>query len=359
MLDEMLAQRNLPPFKSREEMKEILLREEYGYMPDVPFTAETGEVKEIEGRFDCGNVVLSKVDMTITTEFGSHTFTIRRLLHRDGKKHPFIVFMNFAPLVPSMYYPAEIISEHNVDVLSFCYTDVATDDDDFTNGLAKILMPEGRNSDTACGKIMLWAFTAMRVLDYAETIDTLDMNNCGVLGHSRLGKTALVAGMLDTRFKFVISNNAGCAGDSLAKGGLGQTGTKGKWGKNGETIDAICERFPFWFCNNYKKYRKDNYSDDFDQHYLLATIAPRYVYVASSDMDDWADPVSQQLCCLAAGKLWEEEYGLTGFVHNDRIAEVGESFPEGHVGYYLRKGCHFLSYHNWLEYIRFINMHLE
>lgn len=359
MLEEMLAERKLPQLKSREEMTEILLREEYGYMPETPYSVTVGEPKRIEGRFNNGNCCLSTAEMTVTTEYGSHTFPVNRLLHTDGKKRPFIVFMDFFPNVPSIYYPIELITEQDVDILSFNYQAVASDDDDFTNGLAKILMPEGRNLDTSCGKIMLWAFAAMRVLDYAGTLDELDMNNCGVLGHSRLGKTALVTGMLDTRFKFVFSNNAGCAGDSLAKGGLGQLQKEGKWGKKGEAISDICRNFPYWFCKNYQNHTEKNYSDEFDQHYLLAAIAPRYVYVSASDKDDWADPVSEQLCCFAAGKMWEEKYNMTGLIHKDKIVDVGECLPEGHVGFFRREGCHFLSYHNWLKYINFIKQHLN
>ena len=359
MLEKMLAERNLPPFKSREEMIEILLREEYGYMPETPYTVETSEPKKIESRLDFDNCEFSKIEMTIKSEYGSHTFPVRRLLHKDGKKRPFIVFMDFSPNEPSFYYPVELVAEQGVDVLSFCYKEVTSDDDNFEDGIAKVLMPEGRNSDTACGKIILWAFTAMRMLDYAETIDCLDMNNCGVLGHSRLGKTALVAGMLDTRFKYVFSNSSGASGASLAKGSTGQLGTNGAYGRTGESYEAIYRSFPFWFCGNFKKYTEKNYSDEFDQHWLLATIAPRYVHVASSDMDDWADPVSEQLCCVAAGKLWEEKYNLKGYCGSDEIAGIDEGCNEGHVGYFRRKGAHFLSYHNWLNDIDFIKRHMN
>lgn len=356
MLEELLAERALPDFLSADEMKDILQKEEYGYMPEIPYTWKVDNIKDVEERLDNGHAAFSRAEMTVTTEYGSHTFPIGRLLHDDGKKHPVFIFMNFSPNVPHFYYPAEIIAERGFDVLSFYYADAAGDDNNFDEKLAKVLMNGDRSAASAPGKIMLWAFTCMRLADYAETLESCDTGNMAVLGHSRLGKTALVTGMMDSRFKYVISNDSGCAGASLFRGSLGQTGGTGKNGGTGESLEVIHRVFPYWFCPGFEKYAAANYPEGFDQHFLLAASFPRYVHVASSDLDDWADPASEQLCCLAAGKYWEKN-GLTGFIHNDRILDAGEHLYEGHVGYHRRSGKHFLSYHDWNEYMDFIELH--
>jgi hypothetical protein len=117
--------------------------------------------------------------------------------------------------------PVEEIAEQEFDVITYCYTDITSDDGDFTTGIAPLIFPNGRQNDTDCGKIGLWAFTNMRVLDYVLTLENTDEKNVAILGHSRLGKTSLVTGMLDERFTHVFSNNAGCAGDAIARGGTG------------------------------------------------------------------------------------------------------------------------------------------
>ena len=167
-----------------------------------------------------------------------------------------------------------------------------------------------------------------------------------------------VIGMLDTRIRYVFSNNAGCSGDALYRGNTGVTGEKGPYGRSGETIRDIVRRFPYWFCPNYRQYAETNIPDTFDQHYLLTAIAPRFVSVAASAEDDWADPVSEQLCCLAAGEQGER-LGLPGLVHNDRLLTPGETLPEGRVAFQLRAGAHFLSYHNWLWNMEFIERHKD
>lgn len=63
----------------------------------------------------------------------------------------------------------------------------------------------------------------------------------------------------------------------------------------------------------------------FDQHYLIASIAPRYVCVGSASEDAWADPKSELLGCLAASSAYEK-YDKKGFVCDKNLAEVGDCF---------------------------------
>lgn len=358
MLEELLLSRNLPPLRTREEMMEILQREEYGYLPAKgDFSA--GEPQIIEARFAGSTCPMDKLPFTVCNEKGSHTFPLYRLMHNDGKKHPVIIYMNFHPLDASFYFPAELIAESQFDVLGFNYKDATSDNFDFTTGVAPLLggFPSG---PSAPGKIAMWAWTAMRVMDYAETLPTLDTTNAAIAGHSRLGKTALYAGMMDERFKFVLSSDAGCSGDNLAIGGTGRLNTEDRYMPGvGESIRAILNNFSYWFCNNYKKYYDGNLPVGFDQHYLLASIAPRYVCVAAENGDPWYDRQSQQLCCLAAGKMWEN-MGLSGYVHDDRFHETGgDKLLDGHVGFTMRAGSHFMSYRTWMGFMEFIEKHMN
>jgi len=354
---EILKEINLPALRDRESMKKILLEKEYGVMPDIAYEVSVGEAKNIEGRYCCGTAMLSQVEFTVTTEYGSHAFPVFRLLHNDGKKHPFFVFMNFRRNAPDFYYPVEEIVERGYDVLSFNYGDVTKDNPDFTNGIAGIFLPNGQNAQNTCGKITLWAWAASRVLDYAQTLPSLDMEQAAVVGHSRLGKTALVAGMLDERFQYVFSNDSGCSGAALARGRMTTEQEIEKFTERGEKIsDILC--VSYWFCKNYSDYGETNIPDDFDQHFLLASIAPRHVYVASAALDGWASPDSEFMACVAASEAYEA-MGLTGFVHDDTIPNVDITLHEGSVGYHRRQGKHFLSRVDWNRYMDYIDLHMQ
>ena len=351
---------SLPELQDRETMKNILLRNEYGYVPEIPFEVTVSEPKLLEGRFCCGTAKLSQVELTVTTENGSCSFVVKRLLHEDGKKHPFFVFINFRNNAPDYYYPVEEIAQRGFSVLSFQHTEVTSDDDanpdDAANKIAALLLPQGQQKEDDCGKIAIWAWAASRVMDYAQTIPSLDMNRSAVVGHSRLGKTALVAGMLDERFQYVFSNDSGCSGAGLARYSLGVLGKKGKYGGDGETISRIMG-VRYWFCKKYREYAQTSIPDNFDQHFLLASIAPRYVYVASAAMDDWASPDSEFLSCVAASAAYEK-MGLTGFVCDGTIPQEDDViYPAGRIGYHRRPGMHFFSRVDWNRYMDFMELH--
>lgn len=357
MLKAELKNRALPALQSREKMTDILQREVYGYLPSAAYTLSVSEPKKVEARFACGNVTHSYVDLTVHLENGKHTFRVDRLLHNDGKKHPLILLNNFHPMGSSQYFPIEELSESEMDFLCVCYTDITSDDADFSTGLAPLLLPNGQETDETCGKIGIWAWAAMRVLDYGLTLPGTDPNNIAIAGHSRLGKTALFTAMLDTRFKFVFSNASGCSGDSLAHGNSGLKRTV-RTPMLGELICDITKNFPYWFCKKYRQYAEKNIADTFDQHFLLGAIAPRYVIVGSCDLDAWADPKSQQLCALAAGEAWES-MGLSGLVGSDHFLQPGEALIDGHIGYFLIHSMHFLSRHSWKRFLEFIEKHKD
>lgn len=353
-VNQKLKEACLPELQDRENMVKILLDNEYGHVPQIPYEVTVSEPKNLEIRYCEGTAALSQVEMTITTEYGSHSFLVKRLLHGDGKKHPFFVFINFRANAPDFYYPVEEIVERGYGVLSFNYNEVTKDNPDFTDGIAKILIPNGQDKQNTCGKIALWAWACSRVLDYAETLPCLDMEHAAVVGHSRLGKTALVAGMMDERFQYTFSNDSGCSGAALARGSLGVLGIRGRY-EPGETIRDILD-VAYWFCKRYSDFGETNIPEGFDQHFLIASLAPRYAYVASAAMDDWACPDSEFLACVAATEAYER-MGLTGLVHNGTMPGDDITLHEGCVGYHRRKGKHFLSRIDWNRYMDFIDFH--
>ncbi len=345
-----LEKRELPPLKSSEEMAEIMQKCVYGYLPQTEFTLFAAEPKLVESRYACGAVAHSFTELTVTVKEKSHTFRVDRLLHSDGKKRPLVIYINFHQMGESRYFPTEEMSEYNADFLVFCYKDVTSDNGDFENGIAPLL----RGSNSPCGKIAMWAWAAQRVLDYGLMLQGTDAANIAVAGHSRLGKTALFCAMTDKRFKYVLSNASGCLGASLAHGNTGLE-PNAERGNRGETYRDIMKNFPYWFSPSFAEYADKMFSEEFDQHYLLAAIAPRFVLVGSCCFDAWADPRSEQLCCAAASPAWEKE-GTDGFVC-DKIAAPNDAFLDGRVGYYMIKSKHFMSRHGWRHYMEFIEKH--
>ena len=345
MLSDLIKSRKIPALAPKDDMMSTLLAEEYGIPVPKPDSLDFSVKANTVSNFCAGAASLDVV--TITAHFGEKEFSFPVYFTRptDGEKHPFFVHINFRDAVPDRYMPTEELIDNGFAVLSFCYSDVTSDNVDFTNGLAGVLYPEGKRGSRDAGKLAMWAWAASRVMDYAETrADVLDLSRAVVCGHSRLGKTALLAGALDERFSFVYSNDSGCSGAAISRE------------KQGESVARICDRFPHWFCEEYYKYGDNVDSMPFDQHWLIASIAPRFVLVGSAAEDSWADPESEMLSCLAASPAYEA-LGLDGFIGEDRAPVAGDAWLDGRIGYHIRKGLHYFSRKDWHRLIAFVNKH--
>ena len=228
---------------------------------------------------------------------------------------------------------------HGYASTTFCMTDVDPDwYDGFKNGVHGIFDKEPRD-EYSWGAIAAWAWGLSRALDYLETDPDIDATKVAVHGHSRLSKTALWAGASDERFALVIGNCPGCTGAAISRR------------KYGETLKTIQGAFPHWFNGNYRKYIGKEEELPFDQHFLLACIAPRPLYIQSCDQDRWGDPKGEFLGLAAASPAWEL-FGFEG-IHGTELPEAEKPIMTERLGYHLRHGAHDQRLYDWQQYIAF------
>ena len=328
----------------RPYWKKVLLQEEYGKMP--PILIPSIDVKKQPTDF-AGKAVWEEITFTFKNGEKSHKIPTQLIYPQKKETVPFFIFINFCKEIPNIYLPMEEIVDHGFGVFTVYYQDITSDDNDFSNGLAGLFQEKDRAGNDS-GKIVYWSWMASRMMDYLSAQKVADKNKIGVAGHSRLGKTALLTAALDERFSFVCCNNSGCSGAALSR----------KRSAGGETIKDICQRFPYWFCPNYMQYIDKENEAPFDQHCLLALVAPRKAYIGTALDDVWADNLSQFLNCVAASKVWTL-YQKKGFEFPNRLPKCGDKYMDGDIGFYLREGKHYFSRTDWLIYMESVYNDIE
>ena len=192
-----------------------------------------------------------------------------------------------------------------------------------------------------------WSWGISRAIDCLETMPEIDTRRIMVIGHSRLGKTSLWAAATDRRIAVAVSNDSGSTGAALARG------------KQGETVEKINASFPYWFTDNYKRYNGREEQMPFDQHMLLALVAPRPLYVASASRDDWADPRNEMRAAQMCGAVYSL-YGLRPLTwQEDGLPAVNTPFIGGDVAYHLREGGHDIVLYDWERFMDFADKYFR
>jgi hypothetical protein len=244
---------------------------------------------------------------------------------------------------------AEIVRRGYATATFYC-GDVQPDRPDAPEGMravwAKTAGAQPDDGDQTA-TIMTWAWGIGRAVDYLATDKSIDRQRIAAVGHSRLGKTALVAGAFDDRIALTVANQAGCGG----------SGPSRHADERAETVQRITRAFPHWFCRNFTEFAADPSRLPFDQHSLVALCAPRPVLFTAAADDLWANPAGQFQVLRAASPVYE----LLGVKGLEAAAMPRPDWPlvASRLGYWIRSGEHAMSPADWKTYLDFADEWLK
>ena len=346
----------------RAELKEKFFAEMFGKRPagvDRPSVLRFEKAEPDREMMD-GKAVRKRIRCTYGGRYGVTNFVFTAFIPKAEKPSPaFLLICNRKPddnIDPtraklSYFWPAEEIVNRGYAAIAFWNGDLAPDDKNpvFTNGVYTIYGDRGPDS---WGALSAWAWGASRVMDWIETEPTLDARHVGVVGHSRGGKTALVAGVTDRRFAMACSNCSGCSGAKLNHIDLPKS----------ESVRVITRAFRHWFSLKYDAWADREREMPYDQHEWIALMAPRLVAIASASKDDWAGQLGEFHAARLASPAWEL-YGKKGLVAPENPPTVGDrpadglAYQEGCISYHIRPGTHTLSAYDWHRYMDFADRH--
>ncbi|MEO6568297.1 MAG: acetylxylan esterase [Opitutaceae bacterium] len=228
------------------------------------------------------------------------------------------------------------------------YTEIQPDNaTTHASGLQALSYAPGQTkpADDEWGTIATWSWGLSRVLDYLATDAAVDAQRVAVIGHSRLGKTALWAGASDPRFALIFSSCAGEMGSALARRDFG------------ESLDDMAGNFGWQFAGNLQKYPGHWNELPVDAHMLIALCAPRPVFITGGTKDQWADPKGEFLAEVAAAPVYEllgkRGLGIT------ELPALDTPVIDGDLGFHYHTGGHTITPSDWTAFLTFAARHLK
>jgi hypothetical protein len=242
-------------------------------------------------------------------------------------------------------WPVEELISRGYGLATAYYGDLEPDHEEgWKTGIRTTLQQDLKIKPEEWGALGAWAWGLSCLMDYLETDKMVNAKQVAITGHSRTGKAALWAAANDRRFAIVISNEAGEGGNALARRNYG------------ETVERINTAFPYWFSPKYKEYNKQVDKLPVDQHMLMALMAPRPLYVASAEEDQWADPKGEFLSTLHAEPVYRL-YNKKG-LGTAQMPPVEQPVGE-HIRYHIRTGKHDITLYDWQQFLTFADKHFK
>lgn len=172
------------------------------------------------------------------------------------------------------------------------------------------------------GAVGAWAWGYSRCVDALIKLDIVDNDWIAFTGHSRGGKTAMLAGVLDKRARVVApneTNQGSCSCYRIHMKGININGEE----KRSEPLESLIRKFGFWMGPKLAEYVDCEEKLPFDSHFLKAMVAPRTLIVAEAASDLWTNPIGTWMTTQAA----KEVYKLYG--------------KEDNLFWYFRHGFHY------------------
>ncbi|MBP5440703.1 MAG: hypothetical protein J6Y14_07305 [Fibrobacter sp.] len=168
------------------------------------------------------------------------------------------------------------------------------------------------------GTIIAWAWGVSRIIDALEKTPEagIDVKHLAMTGCSRWGKGTLAVGAFDERIALTIPQESGSGGASLWRVGAQVNKQKGKQFVQGLASAGTEGK---WMISSFKNYDGKENTLPFDQHMLVAMVAPRALLILDNAGQEWLGEVPSNYC----GQASKEVYDALGATENYTYSQEG------------------------------------
>jgi len=291
--------------KRREEIRDMMLNIQYGTMPGPP---EKISVTIIESQTQVNGETCEKLRFDFTAKenrpdlaFGMDVTVWRPSTDSIAQRKKIV--KGFAQDgIPVLIYVGNRQFEQLLakGYMVICYENNQLEPMEMGHaivGPARTAYQQLAPDRYSWGSISTWAWGGLRLVDYVQTLSGVNPRQIMISGHSRNGKTALLAGALDERIALVNPAGSGCAG----------AGSYLALGEKCEDLTALTsrERWWAWAHADFEQWAGREEELPFDQHFLMGLVAPRPLLRTEGTTDEWANPAGTCISFLATEPIYD------------------------------------------------------
>jgi len=289
----------------RQEIKDMIINIQYGSMPNSPekVTITNLESKTLDGGETQDELYFDFVPKRDQPEikFGMNVTVLSPSVEAVKRRQNSVKDFGVNG-IPALIYVGKSVFYDLLQngYMMICYENNQLEPMEMGNpivGPAQQAYEELEPGKYSWGSISVWAWGALQLLEYALTLTAINKKQIMISGHSRNGKTALLAGALDDRIAIVNPAGSGCAG----------AGSYLALGDDCEDLAALTSRKRWWTWTHpdFEKWAGREKDLPFDQHFLMGLVAPRPLLRTEGHNDLWANPKGTYASFLATQPIYD------------------------------------------------------
>lgn len=210
------------------------------------------------------------------------------------------------------------------------------------DGAAQDAMATIGGSPGLSSTLMAWAYAYAAIAEQFAPDPRIDPAAIIALGHSRYGKSALIAAAWSEAIAAALAHQSGFAGAASSQS------------STGETLLRMAKTYPHWLRPGLADDLQAGWHPTFDQHYLLALAAPKPVLLGNGRRDVWSDPNSTFRVAQAATPAYAA-LGSSGLTATGML----DFKPADPLSYWLRQGGHSVIAKDIDAFIAFLMAHFN
>lgn len=339
-----------------DQTRRTLEAELYGPWPEnLPITV--GETRMIDDAYLGGRGTLEEIMITIGSGDGARTFPIVLAVPNEAQSNPVPLLISQTFSDNCSVFPNDPVTEFGgavcegtnmTGMVGFLATNIfgtyiayAPVDRYLEAGLAyasfpgwsfvpdsaasgPAVMAELGSAPAPTSALMAWAFGFHAAAGVLGDDNRIRSDAITAMGHSRYGKSALIASGWSDRIAAAIAHQSGFGGGSSSRS------------KTGETLLRMANSYPHWLRPELGPELENGLNLTLDQHFLLALSAPKPIFLGNGRRDVWSDPNSSFVLARAADRVYETQ-GVNGLPSS---ANMRTFDPGAEISYWLRPGGH-------------------